>query len=73
MIYLSLFAQSFIFFSKFFYILTIIFQPFLEAADFRRKAQAVQREMPRPCDVNTTVLRPKEIKADLNPLQLVMT
>ena len=53
-------------------ILTSIFsKTFLEAAEFRRKAQAVQREMPRPSDVNTTVLRPKEIKADLNSLQLV--
>ena len=45
---------------------------FIEAAEFRRRAQAVQRDMPRPSDVNTAVLRPPEMKADLNAYQMVM-
>ncbi|XP_066924379.1 cell division cycle 5-related protein-like [Clytia hemisphaerica] len=41
-----------------------------EAAEFRRRAQSVQRNMPRPSDVNTSVLRPNHMKVDLNSLQM---
>ena len=44
---------------------------FAEAAQFRKQALAVQRSMPRPSDVNTTVLRPPEMQVGLNPYQEV--
>ncbi|XP_047128533.1 cell division cycle 5-related protein isoform X1 [Hydra vulgaris] len=40
-----------------------------EAAEFRRQAMAVQRNLPRPSDVNTSVLRPDEMRRDLNLYQ----
>ena len=52
--------------------LFVFFYKHLEAAEFRRRAQAVQRDLPRPSDVNTTVLRPPEMKADLNIYQEVI-
>lgn len=41
-----------------------------DAEEFRRRSQSVQRDMPRPSDVNTTVLRPPEMKRDLNAYQM---
>lgn len=40
-----------------------------EEAQFRKCSSAVQKSMPRPSDVNTTVLRPPEMKAELNLYQ----
>lgn len=40
-----------------------------EAAQFRKQSLATQRSMPRPSDVNTTVLRPPEMQVGLNPYQ----
>lgn len=40
-----------------------------EAAQFRKQSLATQRSMPRPSDVNITVLRPPEMQVGLNPYQ----
>ena len=45
--------------------------PFLDEKERRLWSQAVQREMPRPSDVNTTVLRPANIEPPLTALQKV--
>ncbi|XP_065057512.1 cell division cycle 5-related protein-like [Rhopilema esculentum] len=41
-----------------------------EIAEFKRQSQAVQRDLPRPSDVNTTVLRPEDMYPDLNAYQI---
>lgn len=38
----------------------------------KRQSQAVQRNMPRPSDVNVTVLRPANIDPPLTGLQKVL-
>ena len=41
----------------------------MEEAELCKRSQAVQRNMPRPSDANTTVLRPPEMMLDLNIYQ----
>ena len=43
----------------------------VEEKERRLWSQAVQRDMPRPSDVNTTVLRPANIEPPLTSLQKV--
>lgn len=40
-----------------------------ELRELKRRSQAVQREMPRPSDVNATVLRPANVEPPLTGLQ----
>ena len=44
---------------------------FTELRELKRRSQAVQREMPRPSDVNATVLRPANVEPPLTGLQQV--
>ena len=44
---------------------------FTERRELKRRSQAVQREMPRPSDVNATVLRPANVEPPLTGLQQV--
>lgn len=42
-----------------------------ELREMRRRSQSVQRNMPRPSDVNATVLRPPNVEPPLTGLQQV--
>ena len=42
-----------------------------EIAEFKRQSHSVQRDLPRPSDVNTSVLRPQDMYPDLNAYQVV--
>lgn len=53
------------------HLISLLFLFSSEAEEFRKRSQAVQRDMPRPADVNTTVLRPPEMQRDLNAYQVV--
>ena len=44
---------------------------FTELRELKRRSQAVQRDMPRPSDVNATVLRPANVEPPLTGLQQV--
>ena len=44
---------------------------FVEEKERRRRSQAVQRLLPRPSDVNPTVLRPANVEQPLTALQKV--
>ena len=44
---------------------------FADEKERRRQSQAVQRNMPRPSDVNATVLRPANVEPPLTALQKV--
>ena len=42
-----------------------------EIAEFKRQSHSVQRDLPRPSDVNMSVLRPQDMYPDLNAYQVV--
>ena len=44
---------------------------FTELRELKRRSRAVQRDMPRPSDVNATVLRPANVEPPLTGLQQV--
>ena len=59
-------------FNSYFYVKTICIQiSTIEIAEFKRQSQSVQRDLPRPSDVNTSVLRPQDMYPDLNAYQMV--
>jgi len=41
-----------------------------EIAEFKRQSHSVQRDLPRPSDVNMSVLRPQDMYPDLNAYQV---
>ena len=43
----------------------------VELRELRRRSQAVQRNLPRPSDVNSTVLRPPNVDPPLTGIQRV--
>ena len=45
---------------------------FVELRERRRQSQSVQRDMPRPSDVNASVLRPVNVDPPLTGLQKVL-
>ena len=53
------------------YLLTFLPLPTTEEKERKLWSQAVQRNMPRPSDVNTTVLRPANVEPPLTALQKV--
>lgn len=44
---------------------------FVEEEHFKRQTQVVQRNLPRPNDINLTILRPTNAKGPITDLQKV--
>jgi hypothetical protein len=47
------------------------FSSLIEEEHFKRQTQVVQRNLPRPNDVNLTILRPANAEGPMNDLQKV--
>jgi len=48
-----------------------LFFCFVEEEHFKRQTQVVQRNLPRPNDINLTILRPANAKGSITDLQKV--
>lgn len=49
-----------------------IFLLYLEQEHFKRQTQVVQRNLPRPNDINFTILRPANAEGPMTDLQKVI-
>jgi hypothetical protein len=49
----------------------LFFHSLIEEEHFKRQTQVVQRNLPRPNDVNLTILRPANAEGPINDLQKV--
>jgi hypothetical protein len=49
----------------------IFFSFLVEEEHFKRQTQVVQRNLPRPNDINLTILRPANAEGPMNDLQKV--
>ncbi len=55
----------------FFYCHFFLFFSLIEEEHFKRQTQVVQRNLPRPNDVNLTILRPANAEGPMNDFQKV--